>query len=178
METRKDIFRFISQGQLELPELIAKSTLNTIEFRANDGIYVNGVRLTTGGGGAPSGNISTVDYTADPPSYSNIATDVPLGRTKLVFDTLGYNFNHLDSTSVDINFTENASKPFSTINLIVPVIRQPNGKGSFGKGIDIQSAQVFDKEAGTFSMTIYFGASYGNADLLAGYTLDIDFLIA
>lgn len=177
VETRKDIFKYNSQAQLELPELVAKTALNKIEFRPNDGIYVNGVRLASGGA-TPVGNSTIADCTPPVAPPLIVSTPVPFGRTTLEFNTLNYGFQYLQNVSIEIPYTENPSRPFSTINFISPIIRYKNGKATNQRGIDFQVTYIFDPTAGTFVMTIEFGLAYGAAGLLAGYTLDIDFLIA
>jgi hypothetical protein len=176
-ETRKDIFRLTSQGQLELPELTAKTSLNTIEFRANDGIYVNGVLLAPGGGGPP-GNTTTADYSpTTPPPLITVPT-VPFGRTLVAFNAPSFFFDHVDGTGIEIPYTENPAKPFSTISKIVPIIRQTNGKANHLMGAEFSTYFVFDSIAGTFVLTIYFGSLSGTGGKLEDFSLEIDFLVA
>ena len=174
-ETRKDIFRLTSQGQLELPELTAKSSLNTIEFRANDGIYVNGVLLSSGG--APVGNTLTADYTQAAQPIVTVLPSVPLGRTKVTFDSLGYNFDHANDTQIRIPFTENPTKPFVGVTRIIPIVRQTIGRANAVFGTNIEYFSILNMLDGTFVLTISFGPAYGADGLMADYSLDIDFLV-
>lgn len=179
-ETRKDIFRFNSQGQLELPELTAKTSLNTIEFRANDGIYVNGVLLAPGGGGPP-GNTTTADYTPEPLPPLITVPSVPFGRTLVAFKGPSFFFDRALGKAINIPYTENPAKPFSTISKIVPIIRQNNGKVNHLMGAELGAYFVFDSVAGTFVLNIYFGypAGYvGSVGKLEDFSLEIDFLVA
>lgn len=175
IETRKDIFRYNSQGQLELPELVAKTQANKIEFRANDGIYINDVLLSSGGGGEPVGNSVTADYSSLPPSI--VTNSVPFGRTIVKFEGPGIVFQSIDGTTIQIPYTENPSKPFSGINFIVPIARNPNGKGYTDYGIDYKIEFDFDKVVGTFVLTIVFSYSYSYARDLDKYELVLDFLV-
>lgn len=177
-ETRKDIFRFNSQGQLELPELTAKNSLNTIEFRPNDGIYVNGVRLEADDGPLVE-NTTIADYTSPTPPPLVIAPTVPLGRTYLEFNSFNYPFSNVGGTNIEIPYTENPAKPFSTISKIIPIIRQKDGKGNHIFGIDIFPTFVFDVVAGTFVLSLEMGTIYGDdGEPLRTFVIEIDFLVA
>jgi hypothetical protein len=175
-ESRKDIFKLDSQGQLELPGLTSKSPLNKIEFKQNDGIYINGVRLATSGG-EPVGNTTIADYTSPDPAFPVTTTPVTLGRTVITFDALDYHFGSIEGDLI-IPFVENPAKPYSAISKIVPIIKQSNVKANNLMGCKTIINYVFDKVGGVFSMSFRFSNFYGYDGFLKDFSIEINFLVA
>lgn len=172
-EFRKDIFTYNNQNQLEMEKFNSFSAANKIEFKPNDGIYVNGSKLSGGGGGAPVGNTRPVPMTGlGTPAITTI-TGIPIGKTFLSFS--GADMDWISGTVVEVIYDPNPSHPFAGMDRVIPLFKTTGTKPTDLALTDIRGEFTFDKVAGTFSFRFDIMSSNG-AMPLSQFVIELDFV--
>lgn len=172
-EFKKDIFRYNNQDQLEMGKLNSFSGANKIEFKPNDGIYVNGAKLSGGGGGAPVGNTRSVTMTGPSAPASTTITGIPIGKTFITFS--GASIDWIAGTTVELNYDPNPGHPFAGMNRVIPIFKTTGSKPNALMDTEIGGSFIFDKIAETFVYTVNILGAGGTAPL-SSFVIELDFV--
>lgn len=177
-ETRKDIFTYNDNGQLEMEKLISIDNGNKIEIKPNDGIYINGVRLSGGNGG---GTATPVTVEKDSPGFPpyNIINDIPLRKTTISFvaplDQTA-TISWLESTLISISFAENPDFPWASMNNLTPLVTTVGYRTGEKFDLETDINCFFDNRFGKFVINIHFLNNIGVDNLLNKWKMYIDFV--
>lgn len=171
-EFRKDIFTYNNQNQLEMEKLNSYSNANKIEFKPNDGIYVNGSKLSGGGGGAPVGNTRSVDMTGQTVPASTTISGIPFGKTIINFT--GSNIDWVSGTSILIQYTPNPSHPYAGMDRVMPIFKTTGHKSTTTITTNLRGEFTFDKPNEIFEFTFTFLSATGTVPL-TDLTIDLDY---
>lgn len=171
-EFRKDIFTYNNQNQLEMEKLNSFSGANKIEFKPNDGIYVNGT-LMSGSGGPPVGNPGSVVMTGISTPPSTTIGGIPLGKTIITFAG-GGDVSWIFDTNITINYDPNPSHPYNNIDRFIPLIRTTGTKPNDLANTRINGEFIFDRTAGTFELKIFITQAGGTYPL-SSFVIEVDF---
>lgn len=177
-ETRKDIFAYNDNGQLEMEKLISIDKGNKIEIKPNDGIYINGVKLTGGNGG---GTLTPVAVEMDSPSFPTNATitGTPFRKTMISFSApldQTATISWMENTTLTIVFDENPDFLWASMNNIIPLVTTVGYRPGEKFDMETDVNYYFDSRSGGLIMEIQFVNNIAVNNLLSKWKMYLDFV--